>query len=248
MYENYIFDLYGTLVDINTNEWKMYLWEKLRIFYGYYGASYTARELRNSYEQLVSVKEQEMTEKGVNMSPYYAHESYPEIEIEYVFLELFRGKGVDASMELAIHAGQLFRALSTKYIKLYDGARQMLIDLKAKGKGVYLLSNAQRIFTEYELKMLEIYDLFDGILISSSEGVKKPDVRFFERLIEKYGLDPKTCIMIGNDSNSDIKGASNAGMDSFYIHSNISPELKEEVSATYVLMEMDLPKVMEMIG
>ena len=54
MYQNYIFDLYGTLVDINTNEWKMYLWEKLRIFYGYYGAHYTARELKNSYEHLVS--------------------------------------------------------------------------------------------------------------------------------------------------------------------------------------------------
>ena len=28
MYQNYIFDLYGTLVDINTNEGKPYLWKK----------------------------------------------------------------------------------------------------------------------------------------------------------------------------------------------------------------------------
>ena len=28
MYQNYIFDLYGTLVDIHTNEKKAYLWEK----------------------------------------------------------------------------------------------------------------------------------------------------------------------------------------------------------------------------
>ena len=27
-YENYIFDLYGTLVDIRTNEKKTYLWQK----------------------------------------------------------------------------------------------------------------------------------------------------------------------------------------------------------------------------
>ncbi|MBQ3061268.1 MAG: HAD family hydrolase [Lachnospiraceae bacterium] len=248
MYKNYIFDLYGTLVDINTNEWKMYLWEKMRILYGYYGAVYTARELKNSYEQLISFKEKELVDKGVDMSPYYSHESYPEIEIEYVFLDLFRGKGVDAPMELAVHAGQFFRALSTKYVKLYDGAKEMLEGLKAKGKGVYLLSNAQRIFTEYELKMLGIYDCFDGILISSSEGVKKPDVRFFEKIIDRYNLNPKECIMIGNDWNSDINGAHAAGMDSFYIHSNISPEIGGELKATYSLMEMDLHKVMEMIG
>lgn len=28
MYQNYIFDLYGTLVDIHTNEKKAYLWKK----------------------------------------------------------------------------------------------------------------------------------------------------------------------------------------------------------------------------
>ena len=45
-YENYIFDLYGTLVDIHTDEEKTELWEKLAQFYGYYGAVYTAEELK----------------------------------------------------------------------------------------------------------------------------------------------------------------------------------------------------------
>ena len=34
MYQNYIFDLYGTLVDIHTNEKKAYLWEKMSLFFG----------------------------------------------------------------------------------------------------------------------------------------------------------------------------------------------------------------------
>ena len=37
-YKNYIFDLYGTLIDINTNEWSAQLWKKMAILYGYYGA------------------------------------------------------------------------------------------------------------------------------------------------------------------------------------------------------------------
>ena len=33
MYNNYIFDLYGTLIDINTDEWNDDLWKKIAIFY-----------------------------------------------------------------------------------------------------------------------------------------------------------------------------------------------------------------------
>ena len=34
-YETYVFDLYGTLVDIRTDECDMNVWEKLALFYGY---------------------------------------------------------------------------------------------------------------------------------------------------------------------------------------------------------------------
>ena len=33
MYKNYIFDLYGTLIDINTDEWNVQLWKKMQILY-----------------------------------------------------------------------------------------------------------------------------------------------------------------------------------------------------------------------
>lgn len=56
-YENYIFDLYGTLVDIHTDEEKPELWEKLAQFYGYYGAAYTAQKLKNAYARLTGQKE-----------------------------------------------------------------------------------------------------------------------------------------------------------------------------------------------
>ena len=46
MYQNYIFDLYGTLVDIHTNEKKAYLWKKMSLFFGMKGAAYEPKELR----------------------------------------------------------------------------------------------------------------------------------------------------------------------------------------------------------
>ena len=51
MYNNYIFDLYGTLVDINTNENTKSLLEKLALFYSFNGAYYNAKDLKSSYKK-----------------------------------------------------------------------------------------------------------------------------------------------------------------------------------------------------
>lgn len=252
-YDNYIFDLYGTLVDIRTDEEKEELWEKLALFYGYYDAHYSAKELKLRYGELVAAGEKNMQKKAD------VHEAHPEIKIEQVFKALFEEKGVKADMTLAVHAGQFFRILSTEYVKLYEGTVEMLAALKEAGKKIYLLSNAQRIFTEYEMHTLGIARYFDDIFISSECGVKKPDSRFFEMLIEKHKIDVVKSIMIGNDGTSDIGGAKSVGLATFYIHSNISPELpvvektdasgnvvEEKVlpEADIVLPEMDMKQVL----
>lgn len=247
MYKNYVFDLYGTLVDIHTDESDLAVWKKLALFYGYYGALYQPEELQKAYGEITNHREVSQKQK-MEAEPHYEHEAFPEIKIEYVFEELFKRKGVEAGLELCIHAGQFFRVLTTEYVRLYDGVIDMLKGIRKMGKKVYLLSNAQRIFTEYELKGLDIVQYFDGILISSECGTKKPDIRFFHMLFEQYGIQPEEAIMIGNDANSDIAGARQAGMDTFYIHSNISPECKEEPECTYCSMQMDIPYVCETLG
>ena len=242
MYSCYLFDLYGTLVDIHTDEEKNTLWEKLSIFYGYYGASYMPEELNKQYLLEVANRQKQAKDmQGIS------HEAQPEIELEYVFQELFRHKGIQADLALSIYAGQLFRVLSTEYIKLYDGAKVLLETLKQQGKKIYLLSNAQNIFTRYELKYLGIEDLFDDIFISSVYGCKKPDTAFYMKPIQKHHLKPEDTIMIGNDYKCDILGAKQVGLNTFYIHSNLSPDLEEEVKSTHYLMEMDLQKVRKIL-
>lgn len=253
--DNYIFDLYGTLVDIHTEEEKREVWEKLALFFGYYDARFAPEELQQRYQQLVSERERTAGNADV-------HEAHPEIRIEEVFEALFREKGVLADRTLAIHAGQFFRILSTEYLRLYPGTIPMLSSLREAGKKVYLLSNAQRIFTEYELHMLGIAGYFDDIFISSECGVKKPDPRFFQMLLEKHGLDVSKSIMIGNDLQCDMEGAKGVGLSTFYIHSNISPALPQrkivdetgrsvfadiQPDADYVLLKMDMEAVKEML-
>lgn len=241
-YRNYIYDLYGTLVDIRTDEKDRKLWQYMSLFYGYHGARYGAEELYQEYLSLVQGREKALKQEH---SVQYAHEAYPEIPIEEVFRELYEKKGVQPDPPLVLHTGQMFRVCSTRYIRLYAHAKELLGALREAGRGVYLLSNAQHIFTEYELNYLGIHDLFDGVLISSDYGCKKPDERFFRLLTEKYGVLPEESLMIGNDADTDIAGARQAGMDSFYIHSAISPGAQADMEvktlrADYVMRKMNL--------
>jgi putative hydrolase of the HAD superfamily len=231
-YEVYVFDLYGTLVDIHTEEKESLVWEKLALFYGYYDAVYEPAELQQAYLELVRGKEAAL-KQTLDADVRYAHESSPEIEITDVFAGLYARKGVTADAALAVHTGQFFRVLSTEYVRTYPGTGEMLANLRRKGKKVYLLSNAQRIFTEYEMHVLGIAKYFDGILISSDYRTKKPDRRFFEALIGKYRIDAARTLFIGNDSRTDIAGAKTVGFDTFYVCSNISPDGDAAPDATF---------------
>ncbi len=237
MYKNYIFDLYGTLVDIRTNENKPSLWKNMTLIYAMNGAKYTAVELKEAYSTLV--------QEQIAAVPAEKYTTNPEPQIEYVFQKLFTQKGVDASMELAMATGKTFRALSLKFVRLYDGVKELFDAIHANGGKAYLLSNAQRIFTEPEIRMLGIYDYFDAVLISSDEGCAKPDIKFYNCVLERYGLDPKESIMIGNDYRTDIQGSHNAGLDSLYLHTAISPKIAGECPAKYKIMSGSLVEARE---
>ena len=103
-YDNYIFDLYGTLVDIHTEENDPLVWKKLALFYGYYDAGYSSEELKERYAAIIAGEESKMKSEKKDD----AHEAHPEVQIEEVFQKLFEEKGVKADPTLAVHAGQSF--------------------------------------------------------------------------------------------------------------------------------------------
>ena len=52
-YQNYIFDLYGTLIDIWTDEEDPRLWRNLADLYSRYGADYSPEALQVAYSRIV---------------------------------------------------------------------------------------------------------------------------------------------------------------------------------------------------
>lgn len=236
-YRNCIFDLYGTLVDLHTDEQHPRLWQEMASLYRQHGADYTAEELQEEYLRIAREMEQE---------PPYVNEAYPEIKIENVFRQLFLNKGVDAALDLSISIGWHFRKSSMDYIRLFDGTMELLKALRANGQGVWLLSNAQRTFTAPELCSLGIENLFDGIYLSSDYGCKKPDSRFFNILLTEHCIPVESAIMIGNDAVCDIQGAQSAGLSTLYIRTDV-PSEGPMPKADYALKQMDMKRVKEIL-
>ena len=218
-YTDLIFDLYGTLVDIHTEENDL-VWEKTALYFGFYGAHYTPAELQHSFRAALAAREAQAGQD---------YECFPDIPFEEIMTELFRVKGVShKAEELGINAAQLFRISSIEYLRLYPHVLEALAALREKGFRLWLLSNAQRIFTEYELRSLGLHQQLDGIYISSDYRCRKPDRRFFQALLEEQHLDPGKCLMIGNDRNTDIAGAKAAGLATLFMHTNLTPPDQKE--------------------
>lgn len=235
MYDNIIFDLYGTLIDIRTDEYGIETWRKMCEFYAKRGIKYNAAELRSRYNH--------ETERAV-LAMSRRRCTYPEIDIVDVFERLGSKKGAAAAMgrEMAAEAAREFRRVSTEYIRLYEGAADMLAFLKTAGKKLYVLSNAQSVFTAPEIESLGISRFFDDISLSSNFGAMKPDKSFYQQLLERNHMNPGKSIMVGNDLVCDIEAASRVGLNTCYIHSNLSPEgdAADEAGADIVLAEPDM--------
>ena len=218
-YTDLVFDLYGTLVDIHTEEDDR-VWEKTAFYFGFYGASYTGPELKAAFQSAMRAREARAGQ---------SYECFPDLPFEETMADLFRAKGVTENADtLGINAAQLFRISSLDYIKLYPHALEALAKLRKAGYRLWLLSNAQAIFTAYELRLLGLGEQLDGIYLSSNYKCRKPDLRFYQALIDERHLDVSKIMMIGNDRQTDIAGAKAAGMATLYMHTDLTPRDQAE--------------------
>lgn len=237
MYKNYIFDFYGTLVDIRTDEEMPALWKKMAELYSCYGADFKPHMLREEYLMLVHDEENMLREKN--------HVEYPEINLGRVFARLLLespynhfvstsvcGRNVYdlrrtatsatineiASSEWCVELASVFRILSRKKFCVYPHTLNVIRRIKRNGCGIYLLSNAQALFTDPEIEASGLKRYFDGIYISSIAGIRKPQKEFMAQLLKDHRLDPKDCVMVGNDFDTDIRIAEDNGMDSVFLN------------------------------
>lgn len=234
-YPNYIFDLYGTLADIWTNEESPVLWRRAALWYREHGAPWQARPLQRRYLELCGLEQSRFSDP------------LAEIELRRVFAALFAEQGVRSDAALVEDTARFFRISSIKKLKLYPWVLPAFERLRAEGSRLYLLSNAQACFTEGELLGLGLSDAFDGVLLSSDAGVKKPSAKILGLLMERWHLSPEDCLLVGNDPDADIAMASAAGMDTLYLKTATSPQDRLPPVCTRMLLNEDYGRMDELL-
>jgi len=90
------------------------------------------------------------------------------------------------------------------------GTGEIVRRLKANGVPLYLVTNHPADVFESRRNRYEILQQFDGAVVSGEEGVLKPAREIFDRLAERYGIDPSASLFI-DDSQENVDGARGAG-------------------------------------
>ncbi|MGN0564162.1 MAG: HAD family hydrolase [Candidatus Heritagella sp.] len=91
-------------------------------------------------------------------------------------------------------------------------SQRFVAEMKEKGYGLYVLSNASPLFYEYFPHFGDI-GVFDGMVVSCDYHVIKPDERIYRILLKKFRLKPEECLFF-DDRPENVLGARKAGMNS----------------------------------
>jgi putative hydrolase of the HAD superfamily len=102
-------------------------------------------------------------------------------------------------------------------------------ELKAKGYGIYLLSNAASRQHVY-WPDIPGSECFDGTLISADELLTKPEREIYELFLERFGLRAEECVFI-DDNTVNAEGAYRCGLHPIVFHDDVDElraRLREE--------------------
>jgi putative hydrolase of the HAD superfamily len=200
-----IFDCYKTLIDIKTDEKSLETNERLSRWLLYQGVRIEPDRLREEYRRKVIAR---LGSSG---------QQHPDIRIEEIFAEICAENAfreVD-SFWLGIETARTFRTASLRKLEAYPQSLRLLEKYRNVPKCI--VSNAQRVFTEQELRFLGLYDRFNFVILSSDHRIKKPDTRLFKLALDRLELEPWEVLSIGDTPENDIYPPQSLGMNAMHI-------------------------------
>ena len=92
-----------------------------------------------------------------------------------------------------------------------EGTVEILSELKEQGVRLFALTNMEAHTYPLRRERFAFLRWFEGTVVSSDEGIVKPDPRIFRILLERYGLDAGSTLLI-DDSARNIEAARALGI------------------------------------
>lgn len=101
-------------------------------------------------------------------------------------------------------------------VDIYEGIPELLENIKSNGLSALLITSKPFVFSEKIIARIGLSEYFDHIVAPDLTDHSSDKKRLIEKAVEDYGLVKPECIMIG-DTEYDIKGAVDAGVDSIAV-------------------------------
>jgi putative hydrolase of the HAD superfamily len=211
-----IFDLYGTLIDIQTDENDFYTYDTVSKWLQYKGVKIDPEILKSEYHS------------KIESTMAASKEQYPEVRVEEIFAEICSENAIWKSdtRYLGIETSKVFRSASLR--RMYPFQESLKILQRYNDVPKCLVSNGQRVFSEKELRFLGLYEFFDYVIFSSDVRYKKPDHRIFKTALDRLNLKPGEVLSIGDTVENDIIAPQEMGMEAMHIYDAWRSLLDEE--------------------
>lgn len=109
------------------------------------------------------------------------------------------------------------------------GMDEVVRELKVKGYGIYVCSNASvRLLACYK-EIIPAIDCFDGVLFSADVKCLKPQKEMYGHLFRRFQLKPEECFFI-DDLEANIQGGRECGMEGYCFEDGDVAKLKIALS------------------
>ena len=223
-----LFDVNGTLVDIETDEGQDSIYRALSRFLTYQGVQLAPQAIRERYFGLLD-------EQRKN-----SREQFPEFDAVAIWKTLLPAQPAAASLpaakreQLPLMLAELHRSLSHKRLQLYPDVPEVIRELRQR-YALGIVTDAQSAYARPELASLGLADLFACIIVSGDYGYRKPDRRLFKAALQALKVRPEQAIYVGNDMYHDVFGARQAGLRTVFWPTQYGRKTHENTAADYII-------------
>jgi putative hydrolase of the HAD superfamily len=223
-----LFDVNGTLVDIETDEGQDRIYRILSLCLSYQGVQLAPEAIRDRYFALMEQQRQA------------SREPFAEFDAVAIWKTLLQAESGPAGLapaklaQLPLFLAELHRALARKRLELYPDVRQVLGEL-GRRYSLGVVTDAQSAYAVPELNSLGLGGLFACTIVSGDFGYRKPDRRLFETALKALGLRPEQAIYVGNDMYHDIFGAQQVGLRTVFWPTQYGRKEHDNVAADYII-------------
>jgi HAD superfamily hydrolase (TIGR01509 family) len=161
---------------------------------------------------------------------------------EYLIKDLLPHLSEDEGRQLGIDKEAKFRELAATQLQRMPGFNELYAWFRNQGLKTAVITNAPRANAEFVLRVLELEDAFDLILIAGDLPRSKPDPLPYQTALKQFDLESKTAIVF-EDSKTGIQAAVAAQIPTVGVASTHDPNVLYSYGAALVVEAFNDPRL-----